>query len=616
MLDGTLQCAEQSSICRHDFLITIIMRITLRKLLDYKPINSITLAAFIMAIAGVASRLLGFVRDRLLASTFGAGDLLDIYYAAFRLPDIIFDLLILGALSAAFIPLFTGLLAKRDDVAAWRLASGVFALLVSVLGGILAILFFATPAIVPWFVPGFSEEKMTLTITFTRIMLLSPLFLGMSAVFGGVLMSLKRFTLYALAPIFYNVGIIFGIIFFVPVMGPIGLAWSVVLGAVLHFAVTMPAAVACGFGQQISGICMAWRNKHVRRVLALMVPRMLGTASTQMSMIAVTFFASLTTAGTLAAFTFANNISAIPLGVIGVPFAVAAFPTLSAHFAKGDTDVFVQILVKYIKRTIFLVVPLMVILVTLRAQIVRVVLGAGAFDWHDTIMTFQILGILSLAVFALALVPLFARAFYAMHNTITPVITGMISVITTIAVIDAFLPIYDVYAIPVGVVSGALVNFVLLFVLLERVLKHVLLTKIHNAVLGALVAMGIATSIVYALARLEGLSLEHLTALTFTGLAGMWLGAFVFCALVLRVDHFYIRIIAMATLSATTIQIIKYVIGTVTDLSTFAEVFTQLVLAGGAGMSIYLLLGYLFGIDEFFVLRARVLRFILRRNLS
>ncbi len=429
-------------------------------------------------------------------------------------------------------------------------------------------------------------------------------------------MCLCHSSLYALAPIFYNVGIIVGIIFFVPAMGPIGLAWSVVLGAVLHFVITMPAAIACGFGRQVSGIVTAWRNKHVRRVLVLMIPRMLGTASTQMSMIAVTFFASLTTAGTLAAFTFANNISAIPLGIIGVPFAVAAFPTLSAHFAKGDIDAFVHILVKYIKRTIFLVVPLMVIFITLRAQIVRVVLGAGAFDWHDTIMTFQILGILSLAIFAFALIPLFARAFYAMHNTITPVITGIISVVTIIIVISIFLPTYDVYAIPIGFAVGAIVNFVLLFILLERMLKHVLLTKIHNAVLGALMAMGVAMIVIYVLARLESLSLEHLTALTFTGLAGIWLGTFIFCALALHVARFYITIISMAILSTTTVQIIKYIIGTVTDLSTFAEVFVQLTLAGSAGIGMYLLLGYLFNIDEFFVLRARVLRFIMRRNLS
>ena len=587
----------------------------LMKIFHRTPINSITLAALIMAAAGVVSRLLGFVRDRILASMFGAGDVLDVYYAAFRLPDIVFDLLILGALSAAFIPVFTGLMARDKAHEAWRLAGGVFVLLTSALMVLIMGLFVAAPLIIPLLVPGFDAEKTAMTVTFTRVMMFSPLFLGMSAVFGGILMSLKRFFVYALAPIFYNIGIICGALFFVPAMGPVGLAWGVVLGAVLHFATTMPAAVACGFGTPIVGVCSAWRNSDVRRVVTLMLPRMLGTASTQLSMIAVTFFASLTTAGTLAAFTFANNIGSIPIGVIGVPFAVAAFPTLAAYSAKGDTDAFVALLVKYIRRTIFLVVPLMVLLVTLRAQVVRVVLGTGAFDWHDTIMTFQILGILSLSVFALSLIPLLARAFYALHNTLTPVLVGFVSVLVTIVMIVLFLPVYDVYAIPIGFALGSLTNFVLLFVLLEKVLSHHLLTRIHNAVLGSLIAMALATLTTYALAHLERLSLTDLSALSFAGLAAVWLAVFVVCARIFRVDVFYIHVLSMAVLSATATQITKYIVGTVTDLSTFGEVFAQLVLAGGIGMGIYLLLGYLFGIDEFFVLRARVIKFILRRNL-
>lgn len=587
----------------------------LSKIFHRTPINSITLAALIMAFSGIVSRLLGFVRDRILASEFGAGDVLDVYYASFRLPDMVFDLLILGALSAAFIPVFTGLMAKEKEQEAWRLAGGVFVLLSGAMAVLILILFAVAPAVVPYLVPGFGPHKTEQTLLFTQIMLFSPLFLGMSAVFGGVLMSLKRFAVYSLAPIFYNLGIIAGVVFFVPAMGPIGLAWGVVLGAVLHFAITMPAAVACGFGQQIVNVKAAWYNSDVRKVMVLMVPRIFGSASQQLSMVAVTFFASLTTGGALAAFTFANNIGSIPIGVIGIPFAVAAFPTLAAYYAKDDHDAFTELLVKYIRRTIFLVVPLMVGLVTLRAQIVRVVLGTGAFDWQDTIMTFQVLGILSFAVFALALIPLLARAFYAMHNTVTPVIVGLISVVVTVATIIAFLPLYDVYAIPLGFVFGALTNFVLLFILLEKILQHEALTQIHNAVLGALLSMAVASGATYGLARFEQMSLGDLSALAFTGLAAVWLGVFTFSATMLRVDVFYVRILSMAVLSATAMQVTKYIVGTVTDLSTFSEVFTQLVLAGGIGMGVYFFLGYMFKIDEFFVLRARMIRIILRRNL-
>ncbi len=586
------------------------------KFFRYPPINSITFAAFIMAIAGIMSRILGFVRDRLLASAFGAGDVLDVYYAAFRIPDFIFDLLIVGALSSAFVPVFTSLITRKKIKDAWRLASGVFMMLAGALIVIVLVLYVLAPHIITLLVPGFDSEKINMTITFTRIMLLSPLFLGMSALFGGILMSLKRFVIYSLAPIFYNIGIICGIIFFVPHFGPVGLAWGVVFGAFLHFVSTMPAAILCGLGHYFIGVRRAWRNIHVRRVLKLMVPRVFGAASVQISMIAVTFFASLTAAGTLAAFTFANNISSIPIGVIGVPFAVAAFPTLSAYFAQKDYDKFTALIIKYIRRTIFLIVPFVVVLITLRAQIVRVVFGTGAFDWHDTIMTFQILGILSCAIFSLSLIPLLARAFYAMHNTVVPVVVGFISVAVTIVTIVFLLPRCDVYAIPIGFVIGSLTNFVLLFILLEKALAHKTLTKVHNAVLGALGAMACATAATYVLAHFESIALDNMTALVFIGLVATWLSVFLFCTTLLRVDVFYVRIIAMAMLSATAAQVIKYIIGTVTDLSTFGEVFVQLVFAGGVSIGVYLFLGYVLHIDEFFVLRARVIKFILRRNLQ
>ncbi len=579
------------------------------------PVQSIGVAALVIAAAGALSRILGFVRDRLLAATFGAGDVLDAYYAAFRIPDMLFDLFVLGALSAAFIPVFATLRTREDAAAAWRMAQGVFVLLAGVLVVAVGVLFFCVPHIMPLLVPGFAPEKMALTVTLTRVMLLSPLILGMSAVFGSILMALKRFVIYAFAPLVYNVGIIIGVTVLVPLVGPVGLAWGVVLGAAFHFLITAPAAVMQGFTlARIREV--PWRNSAVREVLRLMVPRMIGAASGQLRFIVVTFFASRSASGALAAFNFAHSIAMIPLGIIGVPFAVAAFPSLSAAVARGDHDAFVGIIVRYIRRTIFLIAPIMVLLIVLRAQIVRVVLGAGAFDWQDTIMTFQMLALLAATLFAAVAIPLLARAFYALHDTATPVAAAMIGVVTTIVAILLVQNIAGPHAVAAGMAFGALVNFVLLFILLERRMRHPALTHVHNAVLGLLCAMIFATIVVWLVSRFEGVTIGTAALFPFIGMAALWCGVMVLGAHVLRVDFFYVKVAVMAVAMAAAMQVVKHVVGTVTDLSTFSEVFGQLIVAGSIGAVVYIVLGYILDVDEVEVLRARVWRFIMRRNVT
>lgn len=585
----------------------------IRRYWQSHPLKSVTIAAVVMAIAGIASRILGFVRDRILAGKFGAGDTLDIYYAAFRIPDIMFDLLVLGALSAAFIPVFSGLVARGKDTDAWRAASGVLVLLTSVLGFLALIAFMLAPILVPLMVPGFDDVKTEQVVMLTRIMLLSPIILGVSAVCGGVLISLKRFMAYALAPIFYNVGIIVGVTVLIDHMGLAGLAWGVVLGAVLHFIVVAPAAIVCGLGSVRCG-AMPWHDPNVRKIMLLMIPRSFGAAAQQINLIAVSFFASLAAAGSLTAFSFANNIQSIPLGVIGIPFALAAFPTLSAYFARGETVEFTRVVVKYIRRTLFLVLPLSMLLITLRAQAVRVVLGTGAFDWNDTIITFQIMGILAVSIFAQASIPLLARSFYAMQNTLTPVIVAFVSVAVNIGVVMTLLPILGVYAIAIGFSVASVVNFVLLFILLERQLRDAALTRLHTSVVRSLAAVVVASSVVLALIWFNHVNIENLAVVPFIILAIAWLGVFITVATILNIDDFFLRVPIATVIAGIAVQLTKFVIGTATDLSTFWEVFAQLALAGSIGIAIYLWVSWLLHIDEFFVLRTKVISAIIRRS--
>jgi putative peptidoglycan lipid II flippase len=392
---------------------------------------------------------------------------LDAYYAAFRVPDLLYSLLVLGALSAAFIPVFTEFLAEKKEEEAWKLASGTLTLLLLFLGGLSLIGIVLAPALTEVIAPGFPPEKMDLVIMLTRVMLLSPIFLAISAVFGGVLVSFKQFAAYSLAPILYNVGIIGGALFLVPLIGPIGLAWGVVGGSLLHMLIQYPSLRRAGFHFQWHTLGI-WKDVTVRRVMKLMIPRSLGLAVNQLSLLAVTIFASLLASGSLAVFTLANNIQSVPLGLFGIAFSVAVFPSLSFFAAKKREKDFFEILTQTTRRILFFVIPLSFFIIIFRAQFVRVILGAGHFDWEDTIRTFEVLKFLSLSLFAQSLIPLFARAFFALQNTKTPFFIALVSMVVQIALIPILLPKYGVSGLAIAFSAGSIMNLLLLYVALRK----------------------------------------------------------------------------------------------------------------------------------------------------
>lgn len=437
---------------------------------SHSPVESIGAAAFVIAVAGVASRLLGFVRDRLLASSFGAGDILDAYYAAFRIPDLIYGFLVLGALSAAFVPVFTELRTKGEYASAWRLAQGVLYLLLLSLGGLILLGIALAPWISGWLAPGFSSEKQALVTEMTRIMLLAPLLLGVSAVFGGVLVSMKQFVAYSLAPIFYNVGIIIGIVWLYPFIGSMGLAWGVVLGALLHLLAQFPSVYRSGFRFRVLERDTI-RSSSVRQVIRLMIPRSLAMAVNQISLLIVTIFASLLASGSLAAFTLAMNIQSVPLGLFGIAFSLAAFPMFSLYAARAENQALFDTLAQTTARILYFVLPISVLMLVFRAEIVRVILGTGSFNWEDTILTFGVLGYLVLSLFAQCLIPLFVRAFFALQNTKTPLYTALLAEGVHLALIPLFLPRFGVEGLAMAFSLGVIVNFTLLYFFLRKKLK-------------------------------------------------------------------------------------------------------------------------------------------------
>ncbi len=508
-----------------------------------QKINSITVAAVLVATSSLVSRLLGVFRDRILASQFGAGQQLDIYYAAFRIPDLLFNLVVLGALSAGFIPIFSSLVKnftnpeKADDNnAAWQLANNVinilslFLLIFSGLGVVFA------PFLINLITPGFSPAAQLQTVMLTRIMFLSPLFLGISGVLGGMLQSFKRFLIYSVAPIFYNLGIIAGALWFSNWFGLSGLAWGVVLGAFFHMAIQIPAVYVLGFRYSFK---INFKDQATLKIGKLMVPRTLSLAITQVDLMVVTIIASSLSAGSLAIFNLANNLQSFPVGIFGISFAVAAFPSLSQ--AASDKEKLEDIFSTTLRQIFFFVVPATVLLITLRAQIIRVILGAGLFTWEDTILTMNTLALFSISLFAQASIPLMVRVFYAKHDSRTPFYLGIFTIALDIILCLYFSKKFGVTGLALAYSISTIFNFLLLWTWLYFKIGSLGITKIvSSAVKFSIAAIG----------------------------AGI------------------------------TVQFAKGLIAPMINMTKFSGVFIQLTIAAVFGLLVYLLLCYLFRSEE------------------
>jgi len=385
--------------------------------------KTITFAASLLFLSGLFSRILGLLRDRLLAGTFGAGKDLDIYFAAFRIPDFVYGILIMGGISAVFLPVFSEYF-RKDEREGWRLSCNILNCFLILLILICAILAIFTPWLIRFVAPGFSEEDRNLAIILTRIMFLSPIFFGLSSIFSGILHYFNRFLIYSLAPILYNLGIIFGILCLVPIFGIFGLGYGVILGAAFHWLIQVPAAKNSGFRYFP---LFNFKSPGLMKIFKLMMPRTIGAAAYHLNLIVITALASTLAVGSIAIFNFANNLSHFPIVLIGVSFALAAFPTLSRAWANGEKEKFVENFSLVFRQILFLVIPVSVLVFLLRAQIVRIILGTGQFGWLETRLTAASLGIFCLGIFSFCFIPFLVRAFYSFQDTKTPVAVGIVS---------------------------------------------------------------------------------------------------------------------------------------------------------------------------------------------
>lgn len=416
------------------------------KYLFAKESSSILSAATIIMVATLLSALLGVIRTRLLIDYFYADKaIVDVFWAAFRLPDMIFQIIVVGALSSAFIPVFSRYLDKKEEgnVIASSMINVVmtFMILLSVV-----VLIWARP-LSSLIAGGFTDAQLDLMANLTRIMAGAQIFFGFSSFLTGIIQSHKRFLVPAFSPVLYNVGIILGIVLLGPRYGIYGPAMGVVIGALLHLLAQIPLARKLGFAYRL-----LWSRRHpaVREMGNLMLPRMLTLSLSQIELTAIVAFSSWLSTGTVTMISIATQLANLPVRLIGIPIGQASLPFFTKETAKANLSSLAEMVNHTILEMLYLALPASAIVLVLRIPLVRLAYGADSFPWSETVITGRLVAILAISIAARSLTHLLVRVFYAFHDTKTPFLINVIS-----TVINIGLSYYFLFVLRSGVIGMA-----------------------------------------------------------------------------------------------------------------------------------------------------------------
>ncbi len=386
-------------------------------------------AAIVMA-GTVLSRVLGLVRQEVIAVQFGTTGQMDAFWTAFRLPDTIYALVAGGVLGSSLIPVFASYLARGERDEAARVASSVMNMMLILLGAMALIVEIFAPAIVPLLVSSYSPQKQELVVLLTRVLLIQPIFLGVSGVMMGVLNSYQHFLLPTLAPIVYNLSIIGGALLLGPSMGVQGLAVGVVAGACLQIVAQIPGMVRYRF-RYVPRVDA--RDPGVREVWRLMIPRVFASATLYVNVLVSAALASRLVDGAYTGFSNALQLMTLPLGIFATAISIVAFPTLSAQVARDELGLMSRTLGQALRIILFLTIPSSLGLILLREPIIRTLFQYGAFDARSTELTAQPLIFFALGLFGHATVEIVLRAFYALHETLRPVLINLVTLSLNLA---------------------------------------------------------------------------------------------------------------------------------------------------------------------------------------
>ena len=450
--------------------------------------GSINQAALLLGSFAFFSQILGLFRDRALAHFIGPSPLLDAYYAAFRIPDFIFISIASLASVTVLIP-FIVEKSRGENISdeAKKFLNDIFAVFLTAIVGVSVIVFFLMPHLTSLVAPGFSLSMQSTVTNLSRIMILSPILLGLSNLFGIVTQFFRKFFIYALSPIFYNFGLIAGILFFYPIFGIYGLAFGVVFGALMHFMIQVFSSHSCGFTPTLE-----WKInlRDIKKTVLTSFPRTLGLSFNNIALLLIVSFASYLKSGSISIFNLSLNLQTVPLGIIGLSYAVAAFPTLTKFYASGQISEFKNHLQSATRAIIFWSLPVSFLFIVLRAQIVRVILGSGSFSWENTRLVAASLAVFSISIMSQGLIALFARAYYAGGNTKRPLFINFFSSCSIIALSFLFLHIFNHYLtfryfiesilkvsdlagteilmLPLAYSFGTIINFILHWIFIKK----------------------------------------------------------------------------------------------------------------------------------------------------
>ncbi len=388
----------------------------------YKEVKGLHQAAYVLALFTLASQILAIVRDRTLAHQFGAGYELDLYYAAFRIPDLLFVLFASVLSVYVLLPFVVG---ASNSKAGRELLSQVFTLFLIAYSTLAGLLFILAPLCVPFLFPGFDAVAHAQIVDLMRILLLQPMLLGISSLCGVITQLQHRFIIYAISPLLYNIGIIIGVVVFYQWWGLSGLVWGVVLGAFGHVLIQVPLILK---SELRFGLTFNFKSLKLWDLAKVAIPRAFTLSLHQTQFLLFVMVASLMAVGSVSVLQFAFNLQSVPLAIIGASYSVAAFPTLAELLAKQKQQDFNLYVLTAIRHIIFWSLPIITLAIVLRAQIVRVLLGSGSFDWDDTRLTAAVLAVFVLTLTMQAVLMLLVRALYAGGKTMIPLIIAFFGV--------------------------------------------------------------------------------------------------------------------------------------------------------------------------------------------
>ncbi|EHQ91742.1 murein biosynthesis integral membrane protein MurJ [Desulfosporosinus youngiae] len=424
-------------------------------------------AGFLMA-AQMASRILGFLRESLMAGFFGQGGVTDAYNTAFVLPDLLYWLLVGGVLSAAFIPVFSEYIAKENEDEGWRVVSSVVNLIFITLGLLILLGLFFTPQFIKLVVPGFAPENTVLAIHLTRILLIQPLFMALSGLTMGVLNSYKIFWPSALGTVLYNASVIFfGTILANPEKpeSVSGFAFGVVVGAVISFGVQIPSLRRVGVRYYP---IIDLKHPGVRLIGALALPIIISYSLNQIQVVVNNNFGSTLFPGSITAVWYSYRLFQLPVGIFALAIAVATFPTMTEQAALKQWDNFRETISNAIRMVIFITVPISIGMIVLRFPLIRVLFEHGQFTPQDTLTMAIPLFYFSIGISSQAVIQILPRVFYALQDTWTPVLLGIVAM--AINIIAMFLLVGPLAhgGLAFATTIAAFANMLLLFYVLHK----------------------------------------------------------------------------------------------------------------------------------------------------